>query len=90
MSDRPMLLDTYCKAGGTSRGYQLAGFHVTGVDIEPQPNYIGDAFYQADAVEFIREHGGNTVIVTEGYRHKDDFEKFPEEYAIKVVVHDAY
>jgi DNA (cytosine-5)-methyltransferase 1 len=51
------LLDTYCCAGGATRGYQYAGFHVTGVDIEPQPNYGGDTFVQGDAVEFIKEHG---------------------------------
>jgi DNA (cytosine-5)-methyltransferase 1 len=46
------LLDLFCKAGGATRGYQLAGFHVTGVDIEPQPHYIGDDFIQADALTF--------------------------------------
>ena len=44
------LLDLYCKAGGTSYGYQLAGFHVTGVDIDPQPRHRGDAFIQANGV----------------------------------------
>lgn len=51
------VLDAFCCAGGATRGYQMAGFHVTGVDINPQPNYIGDAFHQGDAVEFIRDHG---------------------------------
>lgn len=50
---KPRLLDAYCGAGGTTRGYQLAGFHVTGIDIHPQPNYIGDAFIQADALEYL-------------------------------------
>lgn len=30
---------------------------MVGVDIEPQPNYVGDEFYQADAIEFIKEYG---------------------------------
>lgn len=51
------LLDAFCCAGGATKGYQLAGFHVTGVDINPQPRYCGDEFHQGDAVEFIREHG---------------------------------
>lgn len=54
---RPRLLDACCCAGGATKGYQRAGFHVTGIDIEPQPNYCGDEFIQADAVEFIRKHG---------------------------------
>ena len=49
---KPRLLDLFAGAGGATRGYQLAGFHVTGVDINPQPNYVGDEFYQADAMTF--------------------------------------
>lgn len=47
---RPRLLDLFCKAGGCTRGYQLAGFRVTGVDVEPQPNYCGESFIQADVL----------------------------------------
>lgn len=47
---KPRLLDLFCGAGGATRGYQLAGFHVTGVDISPQPHYLGNDFIQADAM----------------------------------------
>ena len=49
---KPRLLDLFCGAGGAARGYQLAGFHVTGVDIAPQPRYAGDEFFRADAMTF--------------------------------------
>lgn len=51
------LLDLFCGAGGCARGYQLAGFHVTGVDNRPQPRYVGEEFHRGDALEFLAEHG---------------------------------
>ena len=47
-------LDLFCGAGGATKGLQLAGYYVTGVDIEPQPHYIGERFVQDDAMTWLR------------------------------------
>jgi len=54
---KPALLDLFCGGGGATRGYQLAGFCVLGIDINPQPNYVGCGFRQADALEYCASHG---------------------------------
>ncbi|MCZ4122497.1 SAM-dependent methyltransferase [Streptomyces sp. H39-S7] len=55
-SRRPRLLDAYCCQGGAGKGYNDAGFDITGIDLNPQPSYPF-TFIQGGAVAFIREHG---------------------------------
>lgn len=50
------LLDLYCGAGGAAQGYIDAGFDVTGIDINPQPDYPGK-FIQGDALAYLAAHG---------------------------------
>ncbi|GAA5615854.1 class I SAM-dependent methyltransferase [Streptomyces platensis] len=63
---RPRVLAAFCGVGGDTAGYLAAGFHVTGVDLAPQPRYVGDAFHQGDAIEFIRVHGAEFDFIHAG------------------------
>lgn len=50
-------LDLFCCIGGMTKGLQRAGFHVTGIDLKAWPDYCGDAFILADAIEYMLAHG---------------------------------
>lgn len=45
-------LDLFCGVGGATKGLQDLGYHVTGVDIEEQPFYIGDDFIRMNAFDY--------------------------------------
>lgn len=59
--NKPRLLDLFSGAGGCTKGYQRAGFHVVGVDIDAQPRYCGDAFVQGDAIAVM------STLLSSGY-----------------------
>lgn len=54
---RPTMVDVCCCEGGTSMGYHLAGFCVTGVDLVDHSERYPFRFIRADAVQYLLDHG---------------------------------
>ncbi len=53
---RALLYDLFCGAGGTTKGFQRAGFRVIGIDNRLQPHYCGDDFILMDVFEFMHQY----------------------------------
>ncbi|MGI5144828.1 DNA methylase [Plantactinospora sp. CA-294935] len=49
------VLDGYCGAGGSTRGYQQTGVRVLGIDRVFRRNYCGDAFIHADVLDVLTD-----------------------------------
>lgn len=50
------ILEMFSCAGGAGYGFKQAGWEVWGVDINPQPRYAGDKFFQDDALDFLMKN----------------------------------
>ena len=56
------LLDLFCGEGGAGAGYAASGFSIVGIDNRRQKKYPFK-FIQADALEYLKEHGKNFNVV---------------------------
>lgn len=61
--NKPIALDICCRKGGATVGLQRAGFHVIGVDIDPQPGYPGDEFHREDGLSILEHFGEISLIL---------------------------
>lgn len=61
------VLDLFCGAGGAGKGYQKAGFSVTGIDIHYRFRYCGK-FVQDDAMDMLR-HDVERIRQTYAFIH---------------------
>lgn len=56
-NSQPRLLDLFCGQGGAAKGYQEAGFAVTGVDLADHAARYPGEFIQGDALAYLAAHG---------------------------------
>lgn len=63
MLAQPRLLDLFCRAGGAGHGYALAGFEITGVDLEDMAGVYPGRFIQGDALDYVRRHAHEYDVI---------------------------
>lgn len=68
IAKQPIALDICCRKGGATVGLQRAGFYVIGIDVEDQPGYPGDKFWQRDGLEIL------DMMTRDGYLHPGDYD----------------
>lgn len=54
---KPRLLDLFCGQGGAAKGYQRAGYDVTGVDLTDHGKRYPGTFLRGDALAYLAAHG---------------------------------
>ena len=59
-------LDLFCGQGGTTAGLQRAGFRVTGVDRADHARRYPGTFVQADALDYLADHGHRFQVIVAG------------------------
>ncbi len=59
-------LDVMRRAGGTGMGLHLAGFEVTGIDVEDMAGVYPFKFIHGDGIDYASEHGAEYDLIVAG------------------------